>query len=81
MLYITRKIGETIIINNNIEVKVVEVQGKSVKLGFVFPPEASILRKELHDKIKAENLAASKAQTNNDLNLLQEILDNENPSE
>lgn len=59
MLYLTRKIGESIIINNNIELTVMEVRGKSVKLGFVFPKEASILRKELHDKIMEQNIAAA----------------------
>lgn len=61
MLYLTRKIGESIIINNNIELTVVEVRGKTVKLGFVFPKEASILRKELHEKIMEQNLAAAGA--------------------
>lgn len=59
MLYLTRKIGESIIINNNIELTVVEVRGKTVKLGFLFPKEATILRKELHDKIMEQNLAAA----------------------
>ena len=61
MLYLTRKIGESIIINNNIELEVVEIRGKTVKLGFNFPKEASILRKELHDKIKEQNLAATQS--------------------
>lgn len=59
MLYLTRKIGESIIINNNIELTVVEVRGRTVKLGFVFPPEATILRKELYLKIKDQNIAAA----------------------
>jgi carbon storage regulator len=59
MLYLTRKIGESIIINNNIELTVVEVRGKTVKLGFLFPKEASILRKELHQKIMDQNIAAA----------------------
>ena len=59
MLYLSRKIGESIIINNSIEMTVVEVRGRTVKLGFVFPPEASVLRKEIHDKISAENMAAA----------------------
>jgi carbon storage regulator len=62
MLYLTRKIGESIIINNNIEVTVVEVRGKTVKLGFLFPKEATILRKELHQKITEQNLAAASTQ-------------------
>jgi len=59
MLYLTRKIGESIIINNNIELTVVEVRGKTVKLGFLFPKEATILRKELHQKIHEQNIAAA----------------------
>lgn len=61
MLYLTRKIGESIIINNNIELTVVEVRGKTVKLGFLFPREATILRKELHLKIMEQNIAAASA--------------------
>jgi carbon storage regulator len=59
MLYLTRKVGDSVIINDNIEVTVVEVRGKSVKLGFVFPPEASVLRREVHERIQAENRAAA----------------------
>ena len=65
MLYLSRKIGESIIINNTIELTVVEVRGKTVKIGFNFPPEASVLRKEIYDKIMAENVAAS--QTDKDI--------------
>lgn len=61
MLYLTRKIGESIIINNTIELTVMEVRGKTVKLGFLFPKEATILRKELHQKIMEQNIAAAAA--------------------
>ncbi len=59
MLYLSRKIGESIVINNSIELTVVEVRGKTVKLGFVFPPDANVLRKEIYDKVMAENIAAA----------------------
>jgi carbon storage regulator len=59
MLYLMRKQDESIIINNNIELKVIEIKGKSVKLGFQFPQGASVLRKELFDKIMLENQAAA----------------------
>jgi carbon storage regulator len=59
MLYLARKVGESIIINNNIELTVMEVKGKAVKIGFRFPPEVSVLRKELHDRIIAENREAA----------------------
>ena len=63
MLYLTRKVGESVIINDKIELTVVEVRGKSAKLGFTFPPDASVLRKELYDRIKQENLAAAAGDT------------------
>lgn len=63
MLYITRKVGETIIINNNIEITITEVRGGKVKLGCNFPPNASVLRKELYDKILQQNLDAAKIST------------------
>lgn len=59
MLYLSRKIGESIVINNSIELTVIEVRGKTVKIGFLFPPDATVLRKELHEKIMAENMAAA----------------------
>ena len=59
MLYLSRKIGESIVINNTIEMVVIEVRGKTVKLGFNFPPDASVLRKEIYDKIMAENVSAA----------------------
>jgi carbon storage regulator len=63
MLYLTRKVGESVIINDTIEVTVVAVRGKSTKLGFTFPPEASVLRREIHERIRAEGGAAPAART------------------
>ena len=37
MLYLNRKVGEAVIVNHEIEVRVVAVSGKTVKLGFTFP--------------------------------------------
>lgn len=61
MLYLTRKIGESVIINDNVEITVVEVRGRSIKLGFTFPPEVSVLRREIYDRIQAENREAARA--------------------
>ena len=61
MLYLTRKIGESVVINDEIEVTVVDIRGKSIKLGFTFPPEASVLRREIYDRIQSENQAAAGA--------------------
>ncbi len=62
MLYLTRKVGESVIINNTIELTVIEVRGKSAKLGFTFPADASVLRKELFERIRQENIAAAAAE-------------------
>ena len=45
---------------------VTEIKGKTVKIGFNFPKEASIMRKELHDRIMEQNLAASLSGGNDD---------------
>jgi carbon storage regulator len=55
MLYLTRKKGETIIINNDIKITIVELHGNKVKLGCSFPENASVLREELHAKISEIN--------------------------
>ena len=54
MLFLTRKINETIMINDDIELTVVEVRGKSVKLGLNFPPTASVYRREVWERIQEE---------------------------
>jgi carbon storage regulator len=59
MLYLTRKIGQSVVINDVIEVNVVEIQGRTVKLGFKFPPTEKVLRRELYDRIQEEIHAAS----------------------
>ncbi|MEM7045025.1 MAG: carbon storage regulator [Pseudomonadota bacterium] len=58
MLYLNRKPGDAVIINHSIEVRVVEVRGKTVKLGFDFPAEASVLRAEVVEQVKEANRRA-----------------------
>ena len=59
MLYLTRKIGESIVINDEIEVTVIDIRGKSIKLGFTFPSHATVLRREIFERIQEENRAAA----------------------
>jgi len=59
MLVLKRKIGETIMIGDHVEVQVLDVDGDSVKLGFTAPKQIQILRKELHDGIANENVQAN----------------------
>ena len=55
MLALTRKTGDAIMINNNIEITVLEVRGDQVKIGISAPKEISIYRKEVYLEIQKEN--------------------------
>lgn len=74
MLVLRRKIGETVMIGNDIQVQVLGIEGDQVKLGFLAPKEIQILRQELYQGIVAENMAAkeqlSQMQQEQILNLL-----------
>ncbi|MGN0291300.1 MAG: carbon storage regulator CsrA [Lachnospiraceae bacterium] len=58
MLALTRKKGESLIINNNVEVTVLEIRGDQIKLGISAPKDVSIYRKEVYLQIQEENKAA-----------------------
>ena len=58
MLLITRCEDESVIINEQIEVKILEVKGGRVKLGFDYPKGNTVYRKELFLKIQEENRGA-----------------------
>jgi carbon storage regulator len=48
MLVFRRKVGEAVVLNGQIEVRVLEITGSRVKLGFSAPREVIVVRKELH---------------------------------
>lgn len=56
MLVLNRKIGEGIVIGNNIEVKILDIQENRVKVGIEAPRQINILRKEVYDEIVSENI-------------------------
>ncbi|OJT76416.1 carbon storage regulator [Clostridioides difficile] len=59
MLVISRKKDEAVLIGDNIEVKVVGVDGNNIKLAISAPNNISILRKEIYEKVKNENIKAT----------------------
>ena len=59
MLALTRKKGESLVINNNIEITVLEIRGDQIKLGIQAPKDVPIYRKEVYLQIQSENEAAS----------------------
>ena len=58
MLVLSRKKNESIVINNDITVTVVEIRGDKVRLGIVAPKEVPVHRQEVYDAIQRENAKA-----------------------
>ncbi len=61
MLALSRKKNESIIINNDIEVTVLDIKGDQVKIGITAPKSVPVYRKEVFLQIQQSNEAASKA--------------------
>ena len=58
MLILSRKKDESIIIDGNIEIKIIEIEDGKIRIGIEAPKHIEILRKELYIKIQEENMAA-----------------------
>jgi len=61
MLVLTRRLGETIVIGDDIVIKIVDIHGKQIRVGIEAPSEVSVYRGEIYDRIMQENKAAVKA--------------------
>lgn len=61
MLALSRKKGEAIIVNNNVEVTILEVKGDQVKIGIAAPKEVPVYRKEVYLQIQEANREAVSA--------------------
>jgi carbon storage regulator len=59
MLILTRKIDESIVIADDITVTVLEISGERVKIGIDAPRSVTILRHELHEQVRQENIEAA----------------------
>ncbi|MFB4331578.1 carbon storage regulator [Paenibacillus sp. CR_12] len=71
MLVLTRKRGQSILIQNDIEIYISSIEGDSVKIGIRAPEDVVILRKELVEEVKANNMEATNAKL--DPNLIKKI--------
>ena len=61
MLALSRRKNESLVINNNIEISVLDVKGDQVKLGISAPREVPVYRKEIYLQIQEANKAATQA--------------------
>ena len=71
MLALTRKKGEALVINNNVEVTILEIRGDQVKIGISAPKDVPIYRKEVYLQIQKENEASINA---NSFEVLQNLV-------
>jgi len=60
MLILTRRVGETLMIGDEVTVTVLGVKGNQVRIGVNAPQEVSVHREEIYDKIKKEQSDLSK---------------------
>lgn len=67
MLALTRKKDESIVINGNIEITVMEVKGDHVKIGIKAPKNVPIYRKEVFEQIQKENAESMNTESVKDL--------------
>lgn len=59
MLVLTRKLGESIVINEDIKITFLEMKGKQLRIGIEAPPEISVYRGEIYQMIKEQNIEAA----------------------
>lgn len=63
MLVLTRKLNESIQIGDDIEIKVLGIEGDQIKLGIAAPKSVEIHRKEIYIDIQEQNNAAANLST------------------
>jgi carbon storage regulator len=59
VLVLTRKVHQSIVIGDGIEVVVLEVRGEQVRLGIKAPKDVAVHRKEIYEQIRDENVGAT----------------------
>ena len=63
MLVISRRTGEKIFLGREIQITILEIKEGNVRLGIEAPPEVKILRGELYQAVKEENIRAQQGLT------------------
>jgi carbon storage regulator len=71
---LSRKENESIIISDDIEIKVISLRQDQVKIGIVAPKSIKIYRKEIYDEIQAANIAAAQGVGANKLDALKHVI-------
>lgn len=61
MLVLSRKVGQALIVGNDIVIRLLEIRGQQVRLGVEAPADVSVVREELHKEVAEENQEAVQA--------------------
>ncbi len=80
MLVLTRRVGERVLIGDDIEVTVLDVKGDSVRIGIQAPRETRIQRAEILDAVQSENISAAGSAVAEESALLAALAARRNPS-
>ena len=64
MLILTRKVGESILIGDDVSITTLGIQGRQVRIGISAPPEVSVHREEIYEKIQQEKNQANLQEDN-----------------
>lgn len=73
MLVLSRRIGESIVIQDNIEITVIAVEGENVRIGIKAPRQVEIFRKEIYLSIQELNRASVTHEQSDVAKLLKEF--------
>ena len=74
MLVLARKLDESIVLDDNIIIKIISIDKGVVKIGIDAPKNISIVRSELLKDVEDANIASSKEITPDELNLLSSLI-------
>jgi carbon storage regulator len=74
MLVLTRKVGESIKINEDVKITVIEVKGRNIRLGIEAPKTTKVYREEVFLKIREENKTAANTPTGFDPGKITEFI-------
>lgn len=75
MLVLTRKKNQSIVIGNNIEIKILKMGKNSVEVGITAPKSYSIFREEVFNEIKKKNVEAIRSVESGDLASIKNLFD------
>ena len=75
MLILTRKVGETLMIGDQVEVTILSIKGNQVRIGVNAPKEIPVHREEIYLKVQEENRNASKSIKDDLINVVKLLKD------